>query len=528
MSADNPSRKPQDAAGEEQELIVFLSDPRSYAEGPGSVEIVETHAARVFLVGRKAIKTKKRVRLPFLDFSTLALRHQALKRELDLNSDHAPGIYGTLVSIGRDETGALAFNTTDNIVDYALIMTRFDQKDLLARQAEHGPLPLALVRALADMVARYHRTLPPIPDASGARLICETVDGLASGMTEIAPPALASEVAVFTCRCREDAARLWPLLEARSAAGKVRRCHGDLHLGNIVLIGGHPTAFDALEFDETLATTDVLYDLAFLLMDLDVRGHREAANAVLNAYVADEPTGGEIEGLAAMPLFLAIRAGIRGMVALQRARQSSYYHPETADALVYIRAAIDYLHPHTPALIAVGGLSGTGKSTLAARLAPRIGHAPGALVLRTDIERKRLFEVPETQRLTPDHYSEESSDAVYASLYAKTARALAAGYTVIFDAVSAKPAERERLAEIAREAGADFHGLWLEAALETQIARVEAREDDPSDSDATVVRNQWERDIGPITWTRIDAGQSPEHTVTQARAALAVSFRNAT
>ncbi len=225
---------------------------------------------------------------------------------------------------------------------------------------------------------------------------------------------------------RDETARLAPLLDARSEAGLVRRCHGDLHLGNIVLIDGHPTAFDALEFDERLATIDVLYDLAFLLMDLDVRLDRAAANVVLNAYVVAEPTGGEIDGLSALPLFPG-NARARCAASWRWSRHCSGPKGETrtliAVARSYVAAANTYLEPKPPVLVAIGGLSGTGKSTLAASLAPLIGPAPGALSLRTDIERKRMFEVPETQRLTSDHYAEQLSDDVYAVMYAKTARA---------------------------------------------------------------------------------------------------------
>ena len=512
-----------DAATEEAELIGFLFNPDTYPDCAGDVSLIETHAARVFLAGRKAIKIKKRIRLPFLDFTTLALRHMALKRELDLNAAHAPDIYGSLVPIGRNADGALAFGG-ETIVDYALVMNRFDQDDLLAHRADSALLPSPLAKALADMVARYHRSIPPVPDLSGAKVMHDTVHQLADALTDAAPRSIARVIEKFSRMSRDETARLAPLLDERSEASLVRRCHGDLHLGNIVLIDGHPTAFDALEFDERLATIDVLYDLAFLLMDLDVRLDRAAANVVLNAYVVAEPAGREIDGLRALPLFLATRAAVRGLVALEQALQRAEGRDShlVAVARSYVAAANDYLEPKPPVLVAIGGLSGTGKSTLAATLAPLIGPAPGALSLRTDIERKRMFEVPETQRLTADHYAEQLSDDVYAVMYEKTARALAAGYGVIFDGVSSKATERDRIAEIASEAGAEFHGLWLEASLETQIARVESRHGDASDSDAAVVRGQFERSVGPMAWTRIDANGTAADTLERARAVLGI------
>lgn len=518
-------RRPQDPAGacrDEADVVAFLEDPASYAARPDRIETIETHAGRVFLAGDRALKIKKRVKLPFLDFTTLAQRREALARELELNRDHAPDIYIGLAAISRGADGRLAFGDAAP-VDYALVMRRFPQEALLARIAAEGPLSAKLARDLADMVARYHRAVPLAKGISGAGVMQDTVAGLAASLTDGAPQAIAPPIKAFAAASRAEVARLAPLLEARGKAGHVRRCHGDLHLGNIVMIDGRPVPFDALEFDERLASIDVLYDLAFLLMDLDVRGDRAAANVVLNAYVAAAPTGGEIEGLAALPLFLATRAGVRALVAIERALQKR--EGEDADdiarAVRYVSAANAYLAPPRPALVAVGGLSGTGKSTLSAALAPAIGPAPGALVLRTDVERKRLFGVPETERLPPEGYTEATSDAVYAILYAKTERALAAGHAVVFDGVSAKAAEREAIAAIAGKAGVAFAGLWLEAPLATQIARVAARRGDASDSDEAVVRAQAEREVGPMTWTQIDAGRTPEHTLAEARAVLA-------
>ncbi len=506
---------------EAAELIAFLTDPTSYSEPVDHIETVETHAARVILAGHKALKIKKRVKLPFLDFSTLAQRRAALKRELELNREHAPEIYLGLTAISRKPDGTLAFGD-ENPVDVALVMNRFDQTQLLARIAARGLLSPDIAKELAGMAARYHSTLPPVTDVSGAQIMRDTVTNLAASLMADAPPEAELLAKEFAERSAAELDRHNALLEARGEAGLVRRCHGDLHLGNIVLMGGRAVPFDALEFDERLATIDVLYDLAFLLMDLDVRGDRSAANTVLNAYVGSEPTGGEIEGLAALPLFLATRAAVRALVACESALQKPDGEDadDTARAVSYLTASNNYLTPSKPVLIAVGGLSGTGKSTLAASLAPLIGPAPGALTLRTDVERKRMFDVAETERLSPEHYTENISDQVYAVLYEKAGRALAAGHGVIFDGVSAKPSERERIALIAEENGALFLGLWLEAPIETQIARVEARRGDASDSDATVVRTQAERDLGVMTWATIDAGRTPQHTLDAAMSIL--------
>jgi aminoglycoside phosphotransferase family enzyme/predicted kinase len=510
-------RRPSDLSAEDRdahELIAFLTSPASYDEPVGRIETIETHAACIVLAGCTALKIKKRVKLPFLDFTTLARRRAALERELELNRAHAPQIYRRLVEIGRRPDGTLAFDEGEPL-DVALLMTRFDQDQLLARIAGKGPLALDTARELADMAVRYHRALPPVAALSGSAIMRDTVAALAANLVADAPASVRPLAEEFARRSAGEVKRCSPLLEARGRAGCVRRCHGDLHLGNIVMQDGRAVPFDALEFDESLATIDVLYDLAFLLMDLDVRGDRKTANAVLNAYVGAEPAGGEIEGLASLPLFLATRAAVRALVACESALQrgAEEESTDTLRAVSYLKAANGYLTAAKPVLVAVAGLSGTGKSTLAAGLAPLVGPAPGALILRTDVERKRMFAVAETERLSPEHYTEHVSDQVYAVLYEKAERALAAGHGVIFDGVSAKPAERERIAAIAQNNGALFCGLWLEASLETQIARVEARRGDASDSDAAVVRCQAERDLGPLTWPTIDAGRTREYTL---------------
>jgi uncharacterized protein len=283
--------------------------------------------------------------------------------------------------------------------------------------------------------------------------------------------------------------------------------------------------FDALEFSEALATIDVLYDLAFLLMDLDARRDRQAANAVLKSYVAFEPVGGEIEGLASLPLFLACRAGVRAVVAMARTEQLE--EDQTTELRAEIRRnaglAAAYLAPPPPILIAVGGLSGTGKSTLANVVAALVGAAPGALHLRSDVERKRLFGVPETQRLDRQHYRIGTAQRVYNIIEDKARRALAAGHPVIVDAVFAKQDERAAVEAIAREAGCEFVGLWLTAPAETLISRVERRRGDASDADRRVVREQLGYDLGDIAWTQIDASQTPEYSLAETRQALSAA-----
>jgi aminoglycoside phosphotransferase family enzyme/predicted kinase len=520
MTNKPPSETP--AAVGEDAVVAFLRTASSFDEPVHEVEVIETHCARVFLAGTKAYKVKKPVRLPFLDFSTLELRHQALTREMELNAPHAPEIYLRLVALTRRDGGGLAIGGDGPAVEWALEMRRFDQASLLSAIASKGPLPRITCTRLADMVARYHEQAPAAHAADGARIVQETLLQLLSEL-EAETEILGADVPGALRRSAEGAlARIAVLLESRAVAGAVRRCHGDLHLGNIVMIGERPVPFDALEFDEALATIDVLYDLAFLLMDLEVRGDRTAASVVFNAYVGAAPLRNEIEGLACLPLFLAMRALVRAVVALARAHQQQHdkrRHTEM-DARRLAEAALAFLSPPPASLLAVGGFSGTGKSTLAAALAPRIGPAPGALHLRSDVERKRLFNVAEAERLTPDHYRPEVSVEVYRLLLNKAERALAAGHSVVVDAVFMKLEERLDLEAVATRTGAGFAGLWLEAPADTLIARVEARRGDASDADAAVVQSQLARPTGAMSWTRVDARGDREATLAAAAAKL--------
>ncbi len=507
-----PATPPTD--DEERAVVALMRVPATYGASVERVDVIETHIARVFLAGNEAYKLRKRVHLRFVDFSTLHARHAAAVREIELNRPHAPHIYLGLVPIVRTPEGHLQLGGKGEPIEWAVHMRRFPQEAVLSHREEQGPLSEDLAKSLADMVARYHQDSPISDACDGARILAPVVQQLSSALSYGHADVAENLVSTFE--------RVSPTLTERGNAGCVRRCHGDLHLGNIVLIDDVPVPFDALEFSEELATTDVLYDLAFLLMDLDARNDRHAANAVLNAYVAFEPIGGEIEGLACLPLFLACRAAVRAVVAMARSEQ--LVAEEQAELYAEIRRnaarAGAYLAPPPPLIIAVGGLSGTGKSTLAGRLAPLIGPAPGALHVRSDVERKRLFGVPETQRLERQHYRIGTAQRVYSIVEDKARRGLAAGQAVIVDAVFAQPDERDAIEVVAREAGCPFIGLWLTAPAELLIERVERRQGDASDADRRVVKEQLRYDLGDIAWTSVDAAGTPAHSLTAAERAL--------
>jgi predicted kinase len=329
--------------------------------------------------------------------------------------------------------------------------------------------------------------------------------------------------AALTAASRRALDRLRPLLRSRGAQGLIRRGHGDLHLGNIALIEGKPVPFDAIEFDPLIATGDVLYDLAFLLMDLAERGLKQAASLVLNRYLTETRRESDFDALAALPLFLSLRAAIRAKVTAARMESAKTgEQDEIAKAAKrYFELACELVAPSRPVLIAVGGLSGTGKSVLARDLAPHIAPAPGAVLLRSDVERKVLFAVGETERLPQEAYDPETNDKVYLSLCTKAQRIVAAGHSAIVDAVFAREGERAAIEQVASSCGVPFHGLFLVADLAARMTRVDARTGDASDADAKVAREQEAYDLGVLTWTKVDASAAPDETLDHACAALA-------
>ncbi|MFA7601565.1 MAG: AAA family ATPase [Novosphingobium sp.] len=512
-----------DRCDDQTETIAFLSQPGAYALA-GPVERIDTHAAIVFLVGDRAYKLKRAVRYPYLDFSTAEKRKAVCETELALNRRTAPDLYLGVQPVGRSDDGTLAIGL-GTPVDWLLVMRRFAPECLLDAMAREGALDPRLVRELADAIAAFHDGAKAVP-GPGAGRVRAVIEGNRASMAAL-PDALlpADECERLYRRSLALLDELAPLLDSRAASGHVRHCHGDLHLANICLWHGRPTLFDCLEFDTALATTDVLYDLAFLLMDLWQRGLRAEASLAFNRYC---DMRGESDGLAALPLFLSMRAAVRAHVtasAAGRQPDAAGREERQAAARAYLAAALVFLDRQPPRLIAVGGLSGTGKSTLAGGLAPHLGAPPGARWLRSDVLRKRLAGVVPEAPLPATGYTAERSRAVYDRLIGEARRALAAGTSVIVDAVFAAPAERAAVAGIADAAGVPFLGLWLEAAPDVLRARVGERRGDASDADAAVVDRQLGYALGDLTgWQRMSAAGSRDEVLA---GALALAARQA-
>ncbi|NNF79368.1 MAG: AAA family ATPase, partial [Rhizobiales bacterium] len=483
------AQKLSNTSADQKQIIAFLQRPASYPAGPKSVDVIETHGALVFLAGDEVFKIKRAVKFEYMDFSTLALRQEVCEREFALNKPAAPELYLGVVPITQDTDGTLAIDGSGKPVEWAVHMRRFDQANLYSHLAQRHKIGNTQIFALAAEVARYHKAQAAAPHETGTDRIAAVIEELRSAFGTLVATVDAAEVSTFLQVADRELNRIAPILDERARAGLIRRCHGDLHLGNIVQLNGKPVLFDALEFDETLATTDLLYEMAFLVMDLWHQGLRAEANLLLNRYLYETAALDQLEGLQALPLFMAIRAAIRAMVTAQRAAQLA--EPTSAcppDVGKYLRDAIDFLAPPPPRLVAVGGLSGSGKSTLAAEIAVHIGAVPGAIHIRSDLERKILFGASETDRLSDACYTAEASAKVYDAVINNAEKVLRSGHSVIADAVFADRAQREKIEREAERLGVPFTGLWLAAPQSDLVERVEARKGDASDATADTVR----------------------------------------
>ena len=497
----------------QEAVFAFLADPSTHHGHP--VERIDTHISCVFLAGDRAWKVKKDVILPFLDFTTPEKRHDACQQEVKLNRRTAPDLYLGVSPITRDPQGYLAINGTGTPVEWVIEMQRFPQDSLLSAVATCEGLSYPLLLDVAESVARFHNEAEILPGRFGGRGIREIITKNREATAPHHAPNTSSPILdaasvddLFN-RLFAEVERLKPLLDARSESGLVRHCHGDLHLGNICLADGQPLLFDCIEFNDLFSSIDTFYDLAFLLMDVLHAGYHSEASILLNAYLEWR---NDLDGLAALPLFTAVRAQIRSFISASVSHSQNNPGVMQSTARQYHDEALKWLEHPRPVVVAVGGLSGSGKSRCARHLAPFLGGAFGGIVLRTDIIRKRILDHDPYKTLPPSAYTGEMSRKTYDALYSDIRRVVAAGLPVIADAVFAKEEERHVIQAVAAELGVPFCGLWLEADPAIAAERIETRRRTPSDATVEFLEKQLAWDLGHINWAYIDSSGSREET----------------
>ena len=488
-----------DAVAGLRELVAALREPECYPHAVDRVDIIETHISHVLLAGDYAYKIKKPVALGFLDFSTLQRRKHFCEEELRLNRRLAPDLYLAVVPIAGT-TAQPRVGGAGTAIEYAVKMRRFAQDALLDRRLVAGRLAPALVDRLADAVAEFHaraaRATPGgnfgTPDAVWAPMAQNFVQ-LRARLPATADVRRLDELEAWS---RRRHAELAGRLADRLRDGMVRECHGDLHLGNIALVGDTLSIFDCIEFDPGLRWIDVASEIAFLTMDLEERGRPDYAHRLLDRYLA---ATGDYGGLPILPLYRVYRALVRAKVAAIRAAQEAPAEgaAERETCHRYLAYAAAVTRPRQARLILMHGLAGSGKTELARQLVERLG----AVRLRSDIERKRLHGLGFSQRADVDGkadldaslYGPAATATTYRRLGELARELLRAGCIVVVDAASLKAWQRDDFRRLAQEEAAPFALLCCtapDATLRTRIAARRAAGDDASDADDAVLAHQ--------------------------------------
>lgn len=475
-------------------LISALREGACFDHPTDAITVLQTHISYVLLTGTYAYKIKKSVSLPFLDFSTLEFRRHYCEEELRINRRLASELYVDVVPI-TGTPAAPRVNGEGRAIEYAVKMVQFPDDDRLDRVADRGELGDRQVRALARKIADFHDTVAvadgKTPFASSARLRHEVMDNFHSLNRQAIPESTAALLGNIRSWSARSLVDLGAQFRARKQAGKVRECHGDMHLANMALLNGQVTIFDALEFNENLRWVDVQSELAFLAMDLDYRGLPDLGWLLVSVYLG---TSGDYAGLRVFRHYKVYRAMVRAKVAALRAQQCAVGTPESrkavAELVSHVQLAHAYLQPseHTP-LIITHGLSGSGKSRLSERLLPLLG----AVCVRSDVERQRLARASEIP--AEALYSADAITRTYEALARRARTIIDCGYPAIVDATFLKQQHRRHFVELAKELGVPFVILCLRAPaelLEARIAKRQSEADNVSEATLNVLRQQRE------------------------------------
>ena len=482
----------READGTLAPIIAALRDGECFDHPTDTIVLLQTHISYVLLTGTYAYKIKKAVSLPFLDFSTLAFRKHYCEEELRINRRLAPELYLDVVPITGTQQ-APRMNGDGKAIEYAVKMIQFPDADRLDRVAERGELGNVQIRALGRKIADFHDAVAVAdgraPFADSERLRGEVMENFNTLSAQALPENVLSLLENLRSWSARSLVDLGAQFRARKQAGKVRECHGDMHLANMALLEGQITIFDALEFNENLRWIDVQSELAFLAMDLDYRALPGLGWLLVSAYL--EGTGDYV-GLRVFRHYKVYRAMVRAKVAALRARQCQAGTPEHEEAVAelvsHVELANECLQPseRTP-LIITHGLSGSGKS----RLCERLLQTLGAVCVRSDVERQRLARAGEIP--ADALYSSPGITQTYEALASRARMIIECGYPAIVDATFLKHHHRLRFLDLAKELRVPFVILSLGApagTLEARIANRQGQADNVSEATLDVLRQQ--------------------------------------
>lgn len=476
-------------------LIAALREHAVYTHAVHNIDVIETHISWVILTGDYAYKLKKPVNLGFLDFTSLEQRRFYCAEELRLNRRLAPALYLEVVAI----TGSAehpVWNGAGDAIEYAVKMRQFPQEGLLDRMLERGALTPQHIDQLAARIAAFHGEVEVAgagsPFGTPQRVLEPAMENFRQIRALLDTPADLSALDALQAWTERQHGALAATFAQRKHDGFVRECHGDMHLGNIALVDGEVTVFDCIEFNDNLRWIDVVSEVAFLVMDLMDRERADLAWRALNAYLE---RSGDYAGLAVLRYYLVYRAMVRAKVTVIRSGQPGAVDRRAAMQRYrsYIDLAQTLATPGTPELIINHGLSGSGKTTLS----QPILEAIGAIRIRSDIERKRLYGMAALQRsgsgIASDMYAADATALTYGRLGELARAVVQAGYTVIVDATFLQRSQRDAFRALAASLTAAFAICDFRAAAEMLRQRVAQRLQhgrDASEADLAVLQHQ--------------------------------------
>jgi hypothetical protein len=478
--------------------IANMLNPEVYDHPVNNIKLIETHISWVILTGDFAYKIKKPVDFGFLNFSTLEKRHFFCEQELVLNRRLAPEIYLEVVAInGTSDEPRLSGSGA--VFEYAVKMKQFPQSAQLDNKLAAGKLKLEQMNAIAHMTAYFHQSTDVANEAmdyGNKETLYQPVEENFKQINEhLVTEQYADKLLILAQWSRSELTKQQAVFTQRKADGFIRQCHGDMHLRNLLWLDNKPVAFDCIEFNDKLSWIDVISEIAFLIMDLQHRQQHQLANRFLNSYL--EITG-DYAGLSVLPFYLCYRALVRAKVNALRIEQKNITDKERgqtdtefmAEFESYLELATRYIKHSTPKLIITCGLSASGKSTVSQQLVDKTGM----LRVRSDVERKRLFELSlstgAANNIDSGIYSTQASLQTYKKLAELAYNIITAGYSVIIDAAFLKLEQRQPFQQLASRLGVSYIILEITAPTKVLRQRIKKRKNDVSDADLTVLEHQ--------------------------------------